>query len=123
MAPDVVYDEALAARVRAVLGSQPDVGETKMFGGLSFMLGGQLCCGVLKDRLVVRIGVDQLHQALSEPHTRPMDFTGRPSSGMVYVDATGLGSDRELGRWVQRAVEYVRTHPRAAKRQRRRRVV
>jgi TfoX/Sxy family transcriptional regulator of competence genes len=112
----VVYDEALAARVRAVLGAHPDVGETKMFGGLSFMLGGQMCCGVLKDQLVVRVGTDKLEQALSEPYTQPMDFTGRPSSGMVYVEGAGLRSDSELGRWVERAVEYVRTHPRSTKR-------
>ncbi len=103
-----------------MLGVHPGVGETKMFGGLSFMLGGQMCCGVLKDRLVVRVGTDKLEQALAEPYTRPMDFTGRSSSGMVYVEGAGLRMDRELGRWVERAVEYVRTHPQKPKRPRRR---
>ena len=85
------------------------------------MLGGQMCCGVLKDQLVVRVGAKGLADALAQPHARPMDFTGRPSSGMVYVAAAGLGTDPELDAWVQRGVEYVRTYPRQAKRSSRRR--
>ena len=117
----MAYDEALASRVRAILGAHAGVDEKKMFGGLSFMLGGQMCCGVLKDQLVVRVGAEGLADALAQPHARPMDFTGRPSSGIVYVAAAGLGTDQELDAWVQRGVEYVRTHPRQAKRSSRRR--
>jgi TfoX/Sxy family transcriptional regulator of competence genes len=107
----VAYDEQLASRVRATLGAHAGVDEKKMFGGLSFMLGGQMCCGVLKDQLVVRVGAKGLDDVLAQPHARPMDFTGRPLSGMVYVAAAGLGTDRELDAWVHRGLEYVRTIP------------
>ena len=112
----MVYDEELASRVRAVLAARPGVAEKKMFGGLSFMVAGQMCCGVLKDDLVVRIGPDQFDEAVSQPYVRPFDFTGRPSTGMVYVAREGLSSDRALGGWVQRAVDFTVAHPRAGKR-------
>ena len=117
----MAYDEELAGRVRAALAAQPDVEETKMFGGLSFMLAGQMCCGVLKDDLVVRVGTDGFDQLLKQPHVRAFDFTGRPSTGMVYVAGPGLTSDQALDTWVQRAVDYVTSHPRAARRAARKR--
>jgi TfoX/Sxy family transcriptional regulator of competence genes len=117
----VVYDEALASRVRAALGAQPGIEEKKMFGGLSFMVGGQMCCGVLKNDLVVRVGEEQFDDALAQPYARPFDFTGRPSTGIVYVAADGLTGDRALDAWVQRGVRYVTAHPRTAKRSARKR--
>jgi len=111
----VAYDQELASRVRALLAAHAGVEEKKMFGGLSFMVAGQMCCGVLKNDLVVRIGEASYQHALADPHVRPFDFTGRPSAGMVYVASHGLTSDRTLGTWVQRAVEYVTAHPRTAK--------
>jgi len=112
----VPYDEELASRVRAALGAQPGVEEKRMFGGLSFMVRGQMCCGVLRDELVVRVGADRFDEALTQPHVRPMDFTGRPTTGMVYVTRDGLSSDLALAGWVQRGIDYITAHPRTAKR-------
>ncbi len=73
----MAYDEALAERVRALLGAEPELGERAMFGGLSFLLGGTVACGVLGEELVVRVGPDAHEEALARPHARPMDFYGR----------------------------------------------
>ncbi len=106
------YDEDLARRVRAALDAQPTVEEKRMFGGLTFMVAGQMCCGVLRDELVVRVGAQRLDDALARPHVRPMDFTGRRSTGMVYVAHDGLRTDQALGAWVQRGIDYIAAHPR-----------
>ena len=100
----MAYDEGLADRIRMALRGRDDVVEKKMFGGLTFMVAGRMACGVVKDELMVRVGPDGHGSALAEPHTRPMDFTGRPMRGMVYVDAAGIASDADLAHWVQRAV-------------------
>jgi len=113
----VVYDAALAERIRAMLASRADVEEVRMFGGLTFMVGGQMCCGVLKDDLVVRVGAEAFDAALAQPHARPMDFTRRPMPGMVYVAPPGVASEADLRGWIQRATDYVAAHP--AKRRRR----
>jgi TfoX/Sxy family transcriptional regulator of competence genes len=115
----VAYDEELASRVRTVLAAQPGVQEKKMFGGLSFMVAGQMCCGVLKNELVVRIEPDQFDELLAQPHVRPFDFTGRPSLGMVYIAGDGVSSDRALAAWIKRGIDFVTAHPRTAKRTRR----
>jgi TfoX/Sxy family transcriptional regulator of competence genes len=83
--------------------------EKKMFGGLTFMVAGKMACGVVHDDLMVRVGPDGDEAALAEPHTRPMDFTGRPMRGMVYVDPAGLATDADLGHWVDRAVRVATT--------------
>jgi TfoX/Sxy family transcriptional regulator of competence genes len=78
--------------------------EKKMFGGLTFMVAGRMACGVVHDELMVRVGPDGHDAALAEPHTRPMDFTGRPMRGMVYVDPAGVASDADLASWLDRAI-------------------
>jgi TfoX/Sxy family transcriptional regulator of competence genes len=108
------YDEDLAARVRALLSTRDDVVEKKMFGGLCFMVNGAMCCGLTKTDFMVRVGPAKFDDALAQPHARPMDFTGRPSKGMVYVASEGLRTDDALARWVRRGLEFVSTH-RAAK--------
>ena len=105
------YDERLAARVRDVLGGRPDVVEKKMFGGLCFMVNGGMCCGLTSTALMVRVGPDEYEGALAQPHARPMDFTGRPLAGMVYVDPVGYRTDAALTKWVQRGLDYVATLP------------
>ena len=105
------YDERLAARVRDVLSARDDVGEKRMFGGLTFMVGGHMCCGVLDERLVLRLGPEGTDDALSEPFTRPMDFTGRPAIGFVYVEQEGVRTGRALRTWVGRAVAFTTTLP------------
>jgi hypothetical protein len=90
----VAYDEDLADRVRAVLPPGEAMTERQMFGGLAFMLGGHMFCGVVMDTLMVRLGPEGAVRALSQPHVRPMDFTGRPMKGMVFVDPEGLHGER-----------------------------
>jgi TfoX/Sxy family transcriptional regulator of competence genes len=105
----MAYDELLAGRIRTALQSRDDVVEKQMFGGLTFMIAGKMACGVVHDELMVRVGPDQRDSALAEPHTRPMDFTGRPMRGMVYVDPAGVASDSDLARWVDRATSFATT--------------
>jgi TfoX/Sxy family transcriptional regulator of competence genes len=100
----MAYDEALAERIRIALDDRDDVAERKMFGGIAFMVAGRMACGVIHDDLMVKVGAEGHDTALAEPHTRPMDFTGRPMRGMVYVDRVGTASDADLGRWIERAV-------------------
>lgn len=99
----MAYDEQLASRVRALLAGRTDVTERKMFGGLTFMIGGHMCCGVNGDELIVRLDPEREDEALSRPHARPMDFTGRRMSGFVTVQPDGLKGSR-LSRWVEKAV-------------------
>jgi TfoX/Sxy family transcriptional regulator of competence genes len=105
------YDERTAARIRAVLAPRRDVVERKMFGGLTFMVNGAMCCGITAEALVVRVGPAAYEAALAEAHVRPMTFTGRPLAGMVYVDPPGYRTTRALARWVQRGVEFVTAKP------------
>src|SRR3954451_10281593 len=111
MMPAVAYNEELAGRVRAALADRTDVEEKKMFGGLSFMVAGQMCCGVLKNDLIVRIEPGEFDTLIAQPHVRPFDFTGRPTQGMLYVDASGLADAEVLRTWVQRGTDYVAAHP------------
>ena len=85
--------------------------ERKMFGGLAFMLGGRMCCGVLKDNVVVRIAPAHYETALREPHVRPMDFTGRPLRGFLYVGPGRRLTNRAIAYWSHRAVTYARSLP------------
>ena len=106
------YDEKLAARVREILSTRDDVEEKKMFGGLCFMVSGNMCCGLTSQEFMVRVGPDQFEKALAQPHTRPMDFSGRPSKGMVYVGAAGLKTKAALSKWVQRGLDFATSLPR-----------
>lgn len=107
----MAYDESLAARIRRALAPRPDVAEKKMFGGLAFLLRGNMCCGVVKDVLMVRLGDEGAAAALAEPHVRPMDFTGRPLKSMAYVDPPGIAADADLYRWVNRAADFAGSLP------------
>jgi TfoX/Sxy family transcriptional regulator of competence genes len=106
----MAYDETLAERVRAELAGEDGLTERKMFGGLAFMLDGNMACGIVKDELMLRLGPEGADRALDEPHVRPMDFTGRPMTGMVFVAPGGLGEET-LRHWVGEAASYVRTLP------------
>jgi TfoX/Sxy family transcriptional regulator of competence genes len=107
----MAYDEQLAARVRALLADRGDVSERKMFGGLTFMLGGNMCCGVNKNELIVRLDPEREDEALSRPHARTMDFTGRHMAGFITVQAEGLDGE-QLDRWVKDAVARASSLPR-----------
>jgi len=107
----MAYSEELAERVRFVLADRADLDERRMFGGLAFMLGGHMACGIIGDELMVRVGPDATGSALARPHTRPMDFTGRPMKGMVYVGAEGLRSARQLRTWVHMGAGFADSLP------------
>jgi TfoX/Sxy family transcriptional regulator of competence genes len=107
----MAYSEALAQRIRAVLQDELGVTERKMFGGLAFMLRGNMCCGVVKDELMLRVGAEQYAAALARPHARPMDFTGKPMKGMIYVDTTGVATADNLAEWVQWGVNFAGSLP------------
>ena len=104
------YDETLAQRIRRIIGKRRGTVERKMFGGLAFMLDGNMCCGIVDDRLMLRLGSDLAEQVLERAHVHPMDFTGRPMTGMVYVAPEGARGEA-LRRWVEQAAGFVRTLP------------
>lgn len=103
----MAYNQKLAKRVRQVLPKNFELSERKMFGGIAFMLGEHMCCGVLGDDLIVRVGPDEYDEAMTRPNTRPMDFSGKPMRGLIFVDEGGTRADPALRRWVQRGVEYI----------------
>ena len=107
----MAYDEGLAERLRDVLSEQSGVTEKKMFGGLAFLWQGHMFCGIVGEELMVRVGAERYGQALLEPHTRAMDFTGRPMKGYVYVEPGGFEADDELKNWAKRGLEFVRSLP------------
>ena len=110
----MAYDEELADRIRDIMPDPELVREQKMFGGLAFLRSGHMCCGVLKDELMLRLGPEGADAALDRPHVRQMDFTGRPMTGMVFVAPAGLEGD-SLDELVKQAVAYARTFPPKAK--------
>ncbi|HEY8570759.1 TfoX/Sxy family protein [Microbulbifer sp.] len=103
------YSEDLAERVRDLLHENEGLTEKQMFGGLAFMLNGNMACGVVGQELMVRVGPDNYDDALSERYTRPMDYTGRPLKGMVYVEEDAIAAD--LDGWVSRGVEFAGNLP------------
>ena len=103
------YDEPLASRIRAILSKKRGVTEKKMFGGLAFLLPQGMFCGLIHDDLMVRVGPERYEELLKETHARPMDFTGRPMKGYVFVSTEGLRRPAMLARWVGRGLEFVST--------------
>lgn len=103
----VAYDEALASRIADALADRTDVVERKMFGGLCFMVGGHMCCGVVRDDLMVRVGPDDYAEHLEQPGAREMDFTGRPMKGFLFVGPEGTARDADLRAWVERGLAFV----------------
>ena len=110
----MAYDEGLTQRIREVLDAlqPPELVEKKMFGGIAFMLQGNLACGVLKDELIVRVGPERYKkEVINRPHTRPFDITGRPMQGWVMVASDGYESDDALEDWIQQGVEFALSLP------------
>ena len=107
----MAYNEQLAERIRAVVGDDPGLSERKMFGGIAFMLNGNMFCGITRDDLMVRVGPDRFEEALASSGARPMDFTGRPMKGMVFVGSEGYGTDDQLRGWVAQTLEFARSLP------------
>ena len=107
----MTFDATLAARIRARLGNHAGVAERKMFGGITFMLQGNMCCGVHRDALIVRLGPEEAGRALEEPHTRVFDLTGRPMKAWVLVDPKGFATDAQLAKWLDRAAKWAGSLP------------
>jgi len=107
----VAYDEDLAQRVRDVLATRAEVTERKMFGGIAFMVAGNMACGVLGEDLIVRLGDDEGEKALAEDGVRPFDFTGKPMKGIVYVSPERTSDDAGLSDWVEAGADYATSLP------------
>jgi TfoX/Sxy family transcriptional regulator of competence genes len=107
----MAYSDSLAARIRQALKGRRGFTEKKMFGGIGFMLHGNMCVGIWQTSLIVRLGPHEAAAALKEPHVVEFDITGRPMKGWVMVEAEGVETDERLGHWIERAVEFVETLP------------
>lgn len=107
----MAFSEELALRVRECLGEQAGITERKMFGGLCFMVGGNMLGGVMGDEVIVRVGADGYEDALELPHAREMDFTGRPMRGFVVVSSDGVTSEEGLNERVQRGLKFALSLP------------
>ena len=107
----MAYDERLAERIRAILTTEEPVTERRMFGGIAFMIRGNMAVGIIRDDLMVRVGASAHDHALAQPHVRPMDIAGRPSRGMVFVGPAGTASDPDLERWVRSGAAFATSLP------------
>ena len=106
------YDkEKTAERVRRILAGRPEVVEKKMIGGLSFLVNGNMCCGVTSTAFIVRVGAETLERALAEPHVRPMKFAGRRLADFVCIDPEGYRTYNALAAWAQRGIDFVSKLP------------
>lgn len=108
----MAYDEALADRVRQVLGDNPEITERKMFGGIAFMLAGNMAVGVSKGDLMVRIDPDDQDEAVSQPGVRVFDMSGRPMKGWILVAPEVTEEDAALRRWVDDGLDFAGSLPR-----------
>jgi len=107
----MAFDESLAARIRQHLARRKSVEEKKLFGGVGFLLHGNMLVGVWKDSLIARLGPDEGHLALLEPHVKEFDITGRAMKGWVLVGPEGVEGDEQLDGWIERATKFVKTLP------------
>jgi TfoX/Sxy family transcriptional regulator of competence genes len=102
----MAFDEDLADRVRELLEARPELTERRMFGGIGFMLSGNMACGVLGDELIVRLDPGDAERALAEEHVRVFDYSGRPMKGWLFVGQGAIGSDEELAEWVDAGADH-----------------
>ena len=107
----MAYDEKLAERMRRALAGKRKVTERQMFGGLAFLVDGKMFTGIIKTELMARVGPERYDDVLKESHVRPMDFTGRPMAGYVFVAPQGCRTSVTLERWIQWSLEYVSCLP------------
>ena len=107
----MAYDEGLAERIRGILADRHDFSEKRMFGGIAFMIRGHMAVGIVKEDLLVRVGPEAYTDLVAQAHARPMDFTGRPMKGFVYVASLGLETDVDLQRWVGHGLRYAASLP------------
>ena len=105
------YNQEFAQRILDVLGPLPGLDSKKMFGGMCYLLNGNMLCGVIDNRMIVRLNKQSHEEAMTRPHTHPFDYTGKAMSGWLTVDEEGCQSEEDLADWVQVCLEYVRTLP------------
>ena len=104
-------DEELVNLVRQTIGPRTDVAEKRMFGGVAFLLEGKMTCGVVGKDLMIRVSPEEFDASLAEPHIRPMDFTGRPMRGFLYLDEGGWSQARVRKRWINGGLQYAASLP------------
>ncbi len=107
----MAFDERLADRIRGSLGRRKGLVEKKLFGGVAFLLNGNMCVGVHKSELIVRLAPEETAAALTQAHTRRFDLTGRPMKGWILVEQGGLKTEAQLSKWVQVAAQYANSLP------------
>jgi TfoX/Sxy family transcriptional regulator of competence genes len=107
----VAFSQSLAGRIRDALTCKKNTKEKKMFGGIGFLLNGNMLVGVWKDSLIVRLGPENGDEALRERHVRAFDITGKPMQGWVMVEPEGIEDDDQLKNWIERATAFVTTLP------------
>ena len=107
----MAFDETLARRIRTILDTHSGSIEKHMFGGVCFMIRGRMCVGIIDASLMVRLDPDEADRLADQPHVRPMDFTGKPMRGYLFVDPEGIDSPKALRAWVDRSVRYVESMP------------
>jgi TfoX/Sxy family transcriptional regulator of competence genes len=105
------YDEGLAQRIRDELSELPGLTAKVMFGGIGYMLHGNMACGVNKEDLIVRVGPEQYEEALAQSHVKSFDLTGRPMKGWVVVGPDGYQADEDLRSWIQQGVNFAASLP------------
>lgn len=109
------YNEHLASRIRAVIGSSPGISEKRMFGGVCFLRHGLMFAGVTDSTLMARVGKANYEDSLARDHVRVMDFTGKPMAGYVFIDEPGIATDQALKFWLNLCFGFVATLPPKAK--------
>ena len=107
----MAYDEGVAQRVREIMAGISVVTEKKMFGGIAFMVNGNMCVGIVKEQLMLRVGPDQYEALLNKNFVLKMDFTGKPMRGFIYIQPEGFTEDKELQQWIDIALSFVNTLP------------
>lgn len=107
----MAFDKDLAQRIREIVSKNSGFNEKKMFGGICFLLHGNMACGIIKDDLIVRVGPQNYAEALKKACTRQFDITGKPMKGWVMVSGKWLQSDDELTEWVRRGVNFALSLP------------
>jgi len=107
----MAYSKSLAERTRQIFVRNRGITEKKMFGGVGFLLNGNMCVGIWKNSLIVRLGSDHYEDALKEEYVREFDITGRPMKGWIMVEPDGIETDDQLNEWVRMSVEFVSTLP------------
>lgn len=107
----MAYSHELAGRVRDELTAEKELTEREMFGGIAFLVAGHMCCGILGDELIVRVGPDLHHDAVTRPDAREFDYTGRPMKGWVMAGRAGVADEADLEMWVRLGLSHARSLP------------